>query len=86
MVTAPAQASGGKGLTFGLYGHDPALGVDHVGFDGTGNPYSGDTICKLKRPILCVEVDGSARPPYAVPVETSFIRAGWKAITLRHCL
>jgi hypothetical protein len=66
-LALPALASGGKGLTYGLYSHDPALGIDHVGYDGTGNPYVGDTLCKLKRPILCVIVDGSARPNYDVP-------------------
>ena len=71
-----AVASGGKGFTYGLYGHDPALGIDHVGFDGTGNPYTGDTQCHVKRPILCVDVDGSARPNYVVAAGQEFYQ-GW---------
>ncbi len=65
-IAPSAYASGGKGFTYGLYGHDPSLGVDNVGIFGTGNPYTGDTNCRIKRPILCVNVDGSPRPNYNV--------------------
>ena len=75
-LAMPAFASGGKGFTFGLYSHDPNLGIDHVGFDGSGNPYTGDTICRQKRPILCVNVDGSARPNYVVASGQEFYQ-GW---------
>jgi hypothetical protein len=75
-LASPAMASGGKGFTYGLYSHDPNLGIDHVGYDGTGDPYIGDTICKQKRPILCVDVDGSARPNYVVTPSQEFYQ-GW---------
>jgi len=76
-VTMPsADASGGLGFTYGVYSHDSILGVDHVGIDGTGNPYTGDTQCKRKRPILCVNVDGSPRPNYDVADGQEFYQ-GW---------
>jgi hypothetical protein len=76
LAASSAFASGGKGFTFGLYSHDSNLGIDHVGYDGSGNPTLGDTICKLKRPILCVDVDGSARPNYVVASGQEFYQ-GW---------
>lgn len=37
----------------------------------------GDTLCKEKRPLLCVSVDGSARPNYPIiPAGTEFFQ-GW---------
>jgi hypothetical protein len=66
-ATAPAIAAGGLGLTWGKYLHDPSLGIDRVGIFGTGNPYVGDTSCTVKLPVLCLNVDGSPRPNYAIP-------------------
>ena len=77
VLASSSLASGGKGLTFGFYSHDPALGVDNVGIAGTGNPYTGDTLCKLKLPILCVSVDGSARPNYDGSVGNGEFYNGW---------
>ena len=71
-----AFASGEKGCTYGLYAHDSNLGIYHVGFDGTGNPYVGDILCRLKRLVLCVNVDGSARPNYVATPNQEFYQ-GW---------
>jgi hypothetical protein len=76
LVMSSAHANGGFGFTNGVYSHDPILGVDHVGIDGTGNPYNGDTACTKKRPILCVNVDGSSRPNYDVAPGQEFYQ-GW---------
>jgi hypothetical protein len=76
LLAGGAQASNGFGFTFGKYSHDPVLGVDHVGYDGTGNPYTGDTKCKVKLPILCTNVDGSARPNYDVAPGNEYYQ-GW---------
>ncbi|TDM06151.1 MAG: flagellar hook-length control protein [Ideonella sp. MAG2] len=73
-----AQAAGGKGYTTGLYAHDSVLGIDHIGHNSIGDPYVGDTSCAAKRPVLCIKVDGSARPPY--PIADSMTKAfynGW---------
>ena len=75
-----AHAAGYGLFTYGNYGHDATLGVDHVGIDGTGNPYTGDTKCTAKRPILCLKVDNSPRPNYAVTPGQEFYQ-GW---TLGH--
>jgi hypothetical protein len=76
LAATGAQASGGLGFTFGKYGHDSVLGIDHVGIDGVGNPYTGDTKCKVKLPILCTNVDGSPRPNYDVVPGQEFYQ-GW---------
>jgi len=76
--TSSAFALNGKGLTYGVYTHDPVLGIDRVGLLNTGNPYIGDTACKRKLPILCVNVDGSPRPGYAlVPGGNGPFYEGW---------
>jgi len=75
-IAPSASANNGKGFTFGKYSHDPVLGVDHVGIFGTGNPYTGDTFCTARRPILCLKHDGSARPPYPVAPGNEFYQ-GW---------
>lgn len=72
---SPTFAANGKGLTFGVYAHDSNFGIDRVGIYGTGNPYQGDTLCKKKLPILCINVDGSPRPGY-VPSGNAFYE-GW---------
>jgi hypothetical protein len=76
LAASGARASNGLGFTFGKYGHDPVLGIDHLGYDGTGNPYTGDTKCKVKLPILCTNVDGSPRPNYDVTAGDEFYE-GW---------
>jgi hypothetical protein len=74
--------AGTKGMTFGLYGHDPVLGVDQLGCSAPGlpnnapcDPYNGDTSCKVKLAVLCVNVDGSSRPPYQVTNDEFY--EGW---------
>lgn len=76
LAAVPAQAAGGKGLTYGVYGHDSALGIDRVGLLNTGNPYVGDTVCKKKLPVLCFKFDGSLRPGY-VPGPNGAFYEGW---------
>lgn len=34
---------------------------------GPCNPYQGDSSCSVLLPVLCVQVDGSTRPPYEPP-------------------
>ena len=75
-TASSAFALNGKGLTYGVYAHDPVLGIDRVGIYGTGNPYVGDTLCKKKLPLLCVNVDGSARPGYTPTGNGPFFE-GW---------
>jgi hypothetical protein len=75
-LASSALAAGGKGLTFGVYSHDAVLGIDYVANGDTGNPYTGDTSCTRPRPVLCIKVDGSARPNYAVTAGGEYY-AGW---------
>ena len=70
-------------MTFGLYSHDPVLGIDHVGCGAPGlpggascDPYKGDTLCKTKLAVLCTDIDGSLRPGYAVSAGNEFYE-GW---------
>jgi hypothetical protein len=74
-AASAGPASARSGMTWGLYSHDPTLGVDHVGCAGC-NAYTGDTACKTKLPILCLNVDGSPRPPYSVTPGQEFYE-GW---------
>lgn len=75
VAMTPVLASGGKGMTWGKYHHDATLGIDRVGCFGlplaptkTGGcePYIGDTNCKAQLPVLCINVDKSPRPNYAI--------------------
>lgn len=75
-LSSSAFALNGKGLTYGVYTHDPAFGIDRVGIYGTGNPYVGDTLCKKKLPVLCIKVDGSPRPGYTPTGNGPFFE-GW---------
>lgn len=75
-LSSSALALNGKGLTYGVYTHDAVLGIDRVGIFGTGNPYVGDTVCKKKLPVLCIKVDGSARPGYT-PTGNGPFYEGW---------
>lgn len=71
LLLGPTGALAAKaGYTVGLYFHDPVLGIDRVGHNSIGDPINGDTSCHAMRPILCVNVDGSARPPYPINDET----------------
>jgi hypothetical protein len=70
-------------MTFGLYSHDPVLGIDHVGCSAPGlpngascDPYKGDTLCRTKLAVLCTDIDGSLRPGYAVTAGNEFYE-GW---------
>lgn len=66
LVAAAAQAAGGNGYTWGKFWHDGTLGIDLVGNGEVGNPYAGDTSCQVALPLLCVKLDGSPRPNYAI--------------------
>lgn len=71
-----AIAAGGNGMTWALGGsHDASLGIDMVGCSGTPaspvaggscDAYVGETSCRIALPLLCVKVDNSPRPNYAV--------------------
>jgi hypothetical protein len=77
-----------KGLTFLKESHSVEFGIDRVGCrdwsDPTGvdcNPYSGDTLCNQLRPVLCVKIDNTPRPPYLVlgsgAAMPAYFYAGW---------
>jgi len=66
LATVSAHAAGGMGYTWGKYWHDGTLGIDLVGSGGVGDPYAGDTSCQVALPLLCVKLDGSPRPNYAI--------------------
>ena len=61
-----------RGLTWGLKKHDCKYNTDLVSchgapnaptFTGSCNPYSGDTRCLDRRPILCIHKAHIPRPP-----------------------
>lgn len=69
-----------KGLTWAKAEHDPIYGIDRVSCYGTPpisgsvdnfacNAYEGDTSCAVALPVLCIKVDHSPRPNYAVTGE-----------------
>jgi hypothetical protein len=69
--------TGKKGMTWAKATHDDRLGIDLVSCYGHplvggspgGSPcnaYDGDTSCSESLPILCIKLDGSLRPPYAI--------------------
>ena len=74
--SSAAIAADGKGVTWGIQGsHDATLGIDMVGCGGlpaspiaggSCDAYVGDTSCKTALPLLCVKIDNSPRPNYAV--------------------
>lgn len=68
LSSSSAHAEAGKGMTWGKQSHDSNLGIDQVGCQngtpGGCNAYRGETSCLLSRPVLCIRVDGSVRPPY----------------------
>jgi hypothetical protein len=66
LVIATAHAAGGNGYTWGKFRHDGTLGIDLVGNGEVGDPYAGDTSCQVALPLLCVKLDGSPRPNYAI--------------------
>jgi hypothetical protein len=81
---SPAFALNGMGLTYGVYTHDANFGIDRVGLFNSGNPYVGDTLCKKKLPVLCINVDGSPRPGYSlVPGGLGPFYEGWVEGTLQ---
>ena len=61
----PADQSAQKGLTWGKLRHLNDLQIDFVGCGGC-DAYHGDTSCLEARPILCLKVDHSPRPPYEI--------------------
>lgn len=50
--------------------HNCKLDITRVscsaGYGERCNPYNGDTLCYLERPILCLKKANVPRPPYAV--------------------
>jgi hypothetical protein len=71
-MTPPlALASGGKGLTWRKISHIN-VGVDRFGCGNSSganecNPYTGDTVCSARLPVLCVKDDGSPVPTGITP-------------------
>lgn len=63
-----------RGMTWGKRLRDTALGIDYLGcwgYDLEGKAVGcdaihGDYSCQSSQPVLCVRVDGRARPPYDV--------------------
>lgn len=64
-VSVTGSASARPGMTWAS-SHDNTLGIDRVGCNNC-NAYQGDTSCSVALPVLCLKVDGSPRPNYAVP-------------------
>ncbi|OJT22093.1 flagellar hook-length control protein [Archangium sp. Cb G35] len=60
----PAEASGGRGMTWIKRSHFSTNGADWVGCDNGifCNAYSGDTSCTASLPILCIKQDFSPAP------------------------
>ncbi|WP_295451380.1 CARDB domain-containing protein [uncultured Thiodictyon sp.] len=63
---ADNPGSARKGMTWGS-AHDNALGIDRIGCGTYCDAYKGETSCSVALPVLCLKVDGSPRPNYAVP-------------------
>lgn len=67
-ITPSVYAVGGNGMTWVKLSHDNTLGIDQVNCNSGApdgcNAYEGETSCKLSRPVLCIKVDHSLRPPY----------------------
>jgi hypothetical protein len=66
------------GMTWGVNRYNNDLNITRVHCygqvgpnRGPCDPYQGDTSCSDKLPVLCVKVDGSPRPPYAIPTCSS---------------
>ncbi len=80
-----ADESAGKGLTWVKHRHSQELRIDYVGCGGC-NAYQGDTSCREARPILCLKVDHSPRPPYEITGEDHAMPKeyyqGWAAGTI----
>ena len=53
-----APAAGGKGLTYGVGGHDAVLGIDYVANGRHRQPIHRATrpACTRSRPVLCINV------------------------------
>jgi hypothetical protein len=61
VLSAPAWASGGNGMTWVKGSHNSTTGTDIVGCVGC-DPYVGDTACTTSLPVLCFKSDGSPAP------------------------
>jgi hypothetical protein len=62
-----------NGMTWGVNNYNADLDITRVHCygkigpnRGPCNPYQGDTSCSAPLPVLCVKVDGTPRPPYAL--------------------
>jgi hypothetical protein len=55
-------------MTWAKLQHLNSFGIDMVGCDNwiKCNPYSGDTNCNTKLPVICAKVDRSPRPAYVI--------------------
>lgn len=56
-----------RGLTFGTYPQNAVTGMATVACQGTPgpdcNPYQGDQLCTVPRPMLCMKSSGLSAPP-----------------------
>src|SRR5690349_9900963 len=83
---APRIASARKGMTWGVgvrVSADPGIvfvschGRPAIGGHGC-DAYHGDTACRAKRPVLCLDVDGRTRPDgIATPPSGGVMHAGF---------
>lgn len=60
-----ASAAGGLGYTWAKIRHESQFGIDVIG-SGTHDPFVGNRSCTARLPVLCVKLDGSPRPNYAI--------------------
>ncbi|CAF4108162.1 unnamed protein product [Adineta steineri] len=67
-VMVISVVSGKMGMTVAKISHQNDLAIDLVTCDTAKgcNPYSGDTDCNTKLPVLCKQTDKSPRPAYAM--------------------
>jgi len=68
------------GLTFRKSYHFSDFGVDGFGCGkppNECNPYTGDTDCSRKLPVLCKKIDSSPRPAYPIFTSNPSLNGGW---------
>ncbi|MFZ5551207.1 MAG: flagellar hook-length control protein [Pseudomonadota bacterium] len=71
LSTLPVGTFAGErlGMTWAKAAHNHVLGIDAISCHGGGTscmPTTGDTSCSTALPVLCIKLDGSARPNYRV--------------------
>lgn len=86
LLASGAAMAQRNGMTWGKLAHDDELGLDHISChglpaapsaDGACDAYTGDTSCAQALPLLCVKVDDSRRPNYALKPGASASQMGW---------